>query len=151
MKKLLAFVTVATLGAAACASGTDTGGSTSDESAITITMVDSRFEPAKLTIDKGEELTFEFKNEGAVPHDAFIGDKQGQMAHEREMRMQNENSDEMQETHGGHGMTDEGGITVQPGKTGTLQHRFTEAGTYYIGCHQKGHYEGGMRVKLTVS
>jgi uncharacterized cupredoxin-like copper-binding protein len=149
MRKLLALLTIATLGAAAVACGSDTndGASAADEDAIEITMLDSRFRPAELTVDKGEDLTLAFTNKGAIPHDAYVGDKDAQKDHEREMRMQDEQGDA---GHGEHDKTDEGGITVQPGDTGTLEHRFTKAGTYYIGCHQEGHWDAGMRVKLTV-
>ena len=54
------------------------------------------------------------------------------------------------EAHGGgHGDTD--GITVEPGERGETTHTFgDEAGEVLIGCHQPGHYEGGMVATIDV-
>jgi uncharacterized cupredoxin-like copper-binding protein len=52
--------------------------------------------------------------------------------------------------HSAHGGSDDA-LTVEPGKTGELQHTFDAAGETLIGCHEPGHYEAGMRVAVTVS
>jgi uncharacterized cupredoxin-like copper-binding protein len=84
-----------------------------------------------------------FHNRGKLSHDAFIGDAQAQADHEREMRQSDD------DTHGMHG--DGKGITVDPGKTGTLTFTFDRTGTIEIGCHQPGHYAAGMKVAVTVA
>lgn len=35
-------------------------------------------------------------------------------------------------------------IGLKPGETKSLTWRFTEAGEVLYGCHEPGHYEGGM-------
>ena len=134
---LVAFVLVTT----SCGTNTETPQASGD--IVTIEMRDSVFEPRKLEVDAGDEVTFRFVNRGSLTHDAFIGDEEEQDDHEQEMRSSNE--DEHSE-HGG-----AAGITVDPGKSGTLTHRFDEEGEVLIGCHQPGHYAGGMVVKVTVN
>jgi uncharacterized cupredoxin-like copper-binding protein len=48
---------------------------------------------------------------------------------------------------GGHGGGD--AVEVEPGDDGELTYRFEEPGEYRIGCHQPGHYEDGMRMRVT--
>jgi uncharacterized cupredoxin-like copper-binding protein len=109
---------------------------------VTIEMRDTAFKPSKLTAERGETIRFRFVNHGRLKHDAFIGDKHAQRSHEKEMR------DGMTE----HGMHDAGmdAITVAPGRTGRITHRFDKRGTFMIGCHQPGHYAAGMVAKITV-
>ncbi len=109
---------------------------------VDIEMRDNDFSPAGISVKAGERVQFVFHNEGAVAHDAYIGDETAQSAHEQEMRM----SDEM--GHGGHGGD---GTTVEPGQTGTLSHSFANAGNTIVGCHQKDHYALGMRINVNVT
>jgi uncharacterized cupredoxin-like copper-binding protein len=41
-------------------------------------------------------------------------------------------------------------MTINPGETNELTWHFTEPGTVLIGCHQVGHYAGGMKATITV-
>ena len=148
MRRMLALLGILVTIAAACSSGETTAGKISAET-LEIRMRDSAFVPKTLTVRRGQEIRFEFENEGAVKHDAFIGDKDAQKDHEQEMRMQDDEKG-MDADHGEHGMTTKGGITIGPGKHGTLTHRFTKKGTFYIGCHQAGHYAAGMKMRITV-
>lgn len=55
---------------------------------------------------------------------------------------------------GGNGqdsMSDEGGITVEPGETGEITHTFEAGSRLLIGCHEEGHYVAGMRAMLNVN
>lgn len=57
------------------------------------------------------------------------------------------------ETDNGHDMDNMGPdrmVTVKPGSTRTLVHRFGTDETMLIGCHQPGHYEAGMKATVTV-
>jgi uncharacterized cupredoxin-like copper-binding protein len=47
--------------------------------------------------------------------------------------------------HGAH--ADE---SVEPGETASIDYTFTEAGDLLAGCHQPGHYEGGMVARISV-
>ncbi len=123
-------ILVAALLASSCAS------SDPADRTIAITMRDNAFSPRTITVDRGETIGFRFTNRGKVAHDAFVGDARAQRMHEGEM-----------DEHGGHGGE---GTTVEPGGSATLTHRFTEAGTIEIGCHQPGHYEDGMKLHVTV-
>lgn len=127
--------------AAGCAGGTSPS---SDADEIEITMRDTVFDPSSVEVEKGEEVTFRFVNRGSLEHDAFIGDDEAQDEHEQAMR------DAEVDKHDAHGAGDEG-VTVAPGKSATLTHTFDERGEVLIGCHQPGHYAGGMVVKVTVT
>lgn len=108
---------------------------------IDVTMRDIHFDPAAVTVKAGETVTFVFHNEGDIIHDAFIGNEEAQEEHEEEMR----------EGGGHHGQDHQGGIRVEPGKTASITHTFGKAGTTFIGCHEPGHYAGGMKVTVTVT
>lgn len=103
-------------------------------------MVDIGFEPTSIEASAGETIRFVFQNAGAVDHDAFIGDA----------RAQEDHGEAMASTHGGHGEDSDAAVTVEPGETGELVHTFDEPGELLIGCHQPGHYEGGMRLSVNV-
>lgn len=112
---------------------------------VNVDMRDNDFSPASISVKAGEQVQFLFKNNGTVPHDAYVGDEAAQQAHEVEMRMSSSSASGDPDHHG------EGGITVQPGQTGTLSHTFDRAGTTIIGCHVEGHYADGMRILVTVT
>ena len=160
MRKLLAVLAVAALGAAACASETDTGATTTSGpvagDVVKVKMKGTMFVPSTLTVRKGQTVRFEFTNKDPLKHDAYVGDADAQDDHERAMRMmdaessKNNDGEMMDEGHGDHADTDEGGITIKKRKHGTLTHTFAEKGTTYIGCHQPGHYAAGMRMTITV-
>lgn len=97
------------------------------------------FEPSDISVGAGETVTFRLINEGSTDHDFTLGDQQTQEEHEAEM--------------GGMGGMDHGEpnvILVPAGETAELTWRFGESGTVLIGCHQPGHYDGGMTGQVTV-
>ncbi len=143
LRSLLVGVVLVTV---AC--GGSDGSSTSvtgDARTVEVTMADNRFEPATLTVARGEEVKFVLRNAGTVVHDAYVGDAEAQAEHEADMRGSGGGHD----AHGGNGGA--GAITVEPGKAGTLTHTFDEAGEIEIGCHEPGHYAGGMKIAVVVS
>lgn len=144
LRSLLVGVVLVT---AACggSDGNSTGGA-GDARTVEVTMADNRFEPATLTVARGEEVKFVLRNAGTVVHDAYVGDAEAQAEHEADMRGGGGGHD----AHGG-GDDGAGAITVEPGKTGTLTHTFDEAGEIEIGCHEPGHYAGGMKIAVVVS
>jgi uncharacterized cupredoxin-like copper-binding protein len=91
-----------------------------------------RFEPPSFTVSIGETVGFVVHNAGQAVHEFYIGDEAAQMEHAEEMRM------------GAMMHDDPDGVTVQPGETETLEYTFTEAGQLLVGCHEPGHYAGGM-------
>lgn len=106
---------------------------------VDIVMKDIAFTPTTLSVKQGDTVKFRFANTGAVLHEAVIGNVDVQA--QAEMAMQ----------HGGHqGMNMANVIEVKPGATGELTVTFDKAGDVVIGCHQPGHYAGGMRATVTV-
>lgn len=129
---------------AACSSrGSNAPGATSAPSGprvIEVTMTDDlRYQPAGLTVSAGETIRFEITNAGQIRHEFFIGDEDEQAAHEDEMR-------EM----GGMAHDEPNGVAVDPGQTKSLEHTFRAADSTLIGCHEPGHYDGGMVATVTV-
>jgi uncharacterized cupredoxin-like copper-binding protein len=126
----------------ACGSGDDAPAvaPAGEDRTIEVEMRDIAFAPTTLDVRAGEKVRFLFKNTGQVTHDAFIGDQAAQDAHEREMR----------EGHGDHGKGSNA-ITVAPGKTAQLVYTFERPGQIVLGCHQPGHYTGGMKAAINVA
>ncbi len=138
----VAALTVGALTLAACGDDDTTAGTASSPRTVEIDMLDIEFSPDAVDVQEGETVRFVFHNEGAVTHDAFIGDEAAQEDHEMEMRGMG----------GGHDtMGDEGGITVMAGETGQVTHTFAQGEDLLIGCHQEGHYAAGMRIMVTMS
>jgi len=53
---------------------------------------------------------------------------------------------------GGHEMSRvRNAVTAGPGETAELTWRFDESGDLLFGCHEPGHYDGGMVGQITVS
>jgi uncharacterized cupredoxin-like copper-binding protein len=139
MKRLLAIALLAVL--AACGSS-DEEPAANDPSARTVEveMRDIAFAPTSVDVRAGEKVRFVFRNTGQVVHDAFIGDQAAQDAHEKEMR----------EGHADHG-DGANAVSVKPGKTATLTYTFDRPGQILLGCHQPGHYTGGMKAAINIA
>ena len=99
-------------------------------------MDDLRFDPDQLDVQVGEMVRFELVNDGQVTHEFLIGDEQAQA----------EYADEMAD--GGHAA--HAGETVDPGQTVSFDYTFDQAGELLAGCHEPGHYDGGMVATITV-
>lgn len=143
---------------AACGGGHDHGTAATGSRIVDVSMTDMAFSPLTFTAAAGETVTFRFRNDGKVVHEAVIGDADYQAEHSAAMMS---GATGMSGDHGmdhgsDHGM-DHGGtgadtaVTVKPGKTGELTYRFDKSGTMFIGCHQPGHYEAGMKATVAVS
>ncbi|MCA1570360.1 MAG: hypothetical protein LC798_08610 [Chloroflexi bacterium] len=42
------------------------------------------------------------------------------------------------------------GVSVEPGQTQAFDYTFDEPGQLLAGCHEPGHYDGGMVADITV-
>jgi uncharacterized cupredoxin-like copper-binding protein len=126
---------------AACApSGGGASPSEQAPRAIQVTMTDElRFEPAEFTVRAGETVRFEVTNAGQIVHEFLIGDEAAQEQFEMEMS----------EGNGMQHDTD-AGVSVEPGEGDTFDYTFDEAGDLLAGCHEPGHYAGGMVATITV-
>ncbi|MBA2281894.1 MAG: cupredoxin domain-containing protein [Acidimicrobiia bacterium] len=140
----LAAVALFAIGGAACGSDDDATAGNGDVRTVEIDMADNVFEPDSVDVNRGETVRFVFTNTGEVAHDAFVGDTAAQDGHEMDMR-----EAEGDEHGSGHG--DSGAVTVEPGDTAELTHTFDESGSLEIGCHQPGHYDGGMKLAIDVT
>ena len=144
MKRFLSLLVVPALAfLAACGSddgSTDAGAGQGADRTIDVEMRDIAYSPTSVDVRVGETVRFNFKNTGQVTHDAFIGDATAQDAHEKEMR----------EGHADHG-GDKNAVSVKPGKSASLTHTFDRPGQLLIGCHEPGHYTGGMRITVNVA
>lgn len=94
------------------------------------------FEPASIEVAAGEVITFIVENPGSAHHEFVLGDAA------------------YQEMHGGedHDMGHmDNAVDLPPGETAELTWRFDEAGEVLFGCHEPGHYDGGMVGTITVT
>lgn len=155
MRRLLTALALAAFIAAGCAN-TDGSASNSEAKTIDVTMTDSKYEPGTLTVTKGQKITFRFTNNGALVHEALIGNRQDQDDHAKEMMASTTTMDGMHSTMDGDGMSGVHHadtvkmVTVQPKTSKDLTMTFDTAGEYLIGCHQPGHWEAGMKATVTV-
>lgn len=143
MRRVLTLLAVPALALLVACGSTDKGTTSAGSGAvrtIDVEMRDIAYSPTSLDVRAGEKVRLRFKNTGQVVHDAFIGDAAAQDQHEKEMRG----------AHGDHAMESEG-LSVKPGKTGELTYSFDTPGQILIGCHEPGHYTGGMKVTVNVA
>lgn len=96
------------------------------------------FDPPELSVDAGETIRFVVTNAGRAPHEFVLGDSAYQAEHEQGME------------HGGHGMSTDNAVEVEPGETQELTWTFTSPGEVLYACHVEGHYKGGMVGTVTV-
>ena len=128
----------------ASASGLDTGGhgSAADARTVEVSMTDElRFEPDTITVAPGETVRFVVTNTGESVHEFLIGDEAAQAGFEAEMS----GGEEMDHDTGA-------GVSVDPGQTETFDYTFGDTDEMILaGCHEPGHYEGGMVATIDVS
>lgn len=98
------------------------------------------FEPATLSVRRGEIVTFVVTNGGQAAHEFTLGDTATQQEHASAM------------AHMPAGMAHDSpnSIALEPGQTKRLTWHFGGAGTLEYGCHEPGHYGAGMRGQITV-
>lgn len=99
------------------------------------------FDPAIIQVQAGEVVTFVVANPGQAVHEFVIGD----------VATQEEHADEMAEMQDMEMADDPNAVTVAPGETAELTWRFPASGAVLYGCHQPGHYAGGMAGGFEIS
>lgn len=110
------------------------GNAADADTTIRVTASDSlRFDPPTLEVNKGDTVTFVVENAGADEHEFVLGDAQYHEEHAQEMGAGH-----------GHMTASDNAIELDPGETEKLTWTFTEPGWVLFGCHEDGHYEGGM-------
>ena len=139
--KTLVRVTVLTVAVSAIGSTAGHAQLNSSPMKFGIKMADNVYSKKALKVRKGEAISFVFSNSGKLVHEAVVGTRAEQVAHEKEMVAM-----------GGMAMADEpNAIQVKPGKSKTLTYTFAKAGAYEIGCHIPSHYKAGMKIDVIVS
>ena len=104
-------------------------------------MSDSmRFTPAQITVKKGDTVKFVVTNSGKQLHEMVIGTEQELAKHAELMRK-----------HPGMEHHAPYMAHVRPGGKETLVWTFTNPGTFMYGCLIPGHWEAGMKGRITVS
>lgn len=128
-------------GLAACAGGESTPGGGGEPRTIEVNMTDEfRFEPAQFTVAPGETVRFELTNVGELVHEFLIGDEAAQAEFEEQM------------SAGEIDHETDAGVSVEPGQTETFDYTFPDAeGELLAGCHEPGHYDGGMVATISVT
>jgi uncharacterized cupredoxin-like copper-binding protein len=116
---------------------------------VTVTMTDNVYRPTRIEVRKGDEVVFRFVNEGKLVHEAFLGDENAQEEHAATMAGGSGHAG-MPTDHGGMAMGHDPMVTVPPGRTAEMRHRFDETGAVLLGCHQPGHWEAGMKATVDV-
>ncbi|MBA2273081.1 MAG: hypothetical protein H0W21_04150 [Actinobacteria bacterium] len=106
-----------------------------DQEVVLDALDDLRFDPANVDVTADDTVTFVVKNVGDNPHEFVLGDEQYQLEHEREMNAHHDSVN---------------AIELDPGETGELTWTFDKAGSVLFGCHEPGHYKGGMVGTITV-
>jgi uncharacterized cupredoxin-like copper-binding protein len=114
---------------------------TDDVRTIAVSMTDElRFEPDAFSVAAGETVRFEVTNEGQSAHEFLIGDQAAQAEFEAEM------------ADGGMHHETDAGVSLDPGQTDSFEYTFDSgAGELLAGCHEPGHYDGGMVATITVT
>tara|TARA_R110000787_G_scaffold204574_1_gene315090 strand:+ start:615 stop:1190 length:576 start_codon:yes stop_codon:yes gene_type:complete len=123
---------------------------------VTVEMTDNRYSPEKIAVRKGETVRFVIRNKGQLVHEFNIGTAAMHAAHQKEMMMMAEhgaleadkiNHDKMKMDMGG-GKTmehnDPNSVLLEPGKSGEVVWKFTEAAQIEFACNVPGHYDAGM-------
>lgn len=106
---------------------------------IKITALDIKYDKPEIKVKAGETIKFVLTNAGKLRHEFMIGDAEEQSEHAEMMKQMPDM------VH-----ADANTITVEPGETNSLVWQFTKAGTVEIACHIPGHYEAGMKSRVTV-
>ncbi len=99
-----------------------------------------RFNHAHFTVMQGETIRIVLRNVGQLPHELVLGDEKSLREHAELMRK----NPEMEHA-------DPNQVGVAPGKKGELVWQFSKAGTVHFACLHPGHYEAGMRGRITVT
>ena len=108
---------------------------------VRVDMTDQmRFNPAEITVKRGEIVRFVPVNKGQVLHEMVLGTMEDLKKHaELMLKHPGMEHDEPYMAH------------VAPGKSGEMGWQFTKTGEFFYGCLIPGHFEAGMIGKVRVT
>lgn len=98
------------------------------------------FEPSTLSISEGETIRLKFTNEGELDHEFVMDVREGILEHKALM----EKFPEMEHA-------DPNAIKLAPGAAGEIIWTFAQAGDFDFACLIPGHYESGMKGRISVT
>ena len=108
---------------------------------VRIGMTDAMdYDPASLTVRRGETVRFAVRNGGRLVHEFVLGTDAGLLAHRETMT-----------SHPDMRHDEPGMLSLEPGGSGEVIWTFTEPGTFTYACLRPGHYEAGMRGEVVVA
>ena len=111
---------------------------------ITITMLEEQdgmiFTPKELQFRKGDTVTLNFVNTGALKHEFVMDTQENVLEHKAVM----EKNPDMEHA-------DDNSISLEPGQKGQITWTFTKSGDFAFACLIPGHYESGMHGSLKVN
>jgi len=102
-----------------------------------------RFYPDQLESQAGQAVRLVVHNAGRLPHEQVLGSAEQIREHAQQMKQGQAHAHN-------HGAAGAAAIEVEPGKTGELVLRFAQPGRFEMARLIPGHYEAGMRGRLTV-
>ena len=100
---------------------------------------DMIFEPATLEINQGETIRFHVTNKGELEHEFVIDTVEGNAKHKEMMAA-------MEMAH-----DDPNSVSLEPGDSGEVIWKFSNAGSFEFACLIPGHYESGMHGPIEVA
>lgn len=103
---------------------------------VVLDIEHSRFEPAHVTVERGETVRFVVRNHDPIDHELIVGDQAVQDLHEAG-------------TEAHHGAKP-GEVSVAPQAEAETIYTFTSGQDILFGCHLPSHWDYGMRGEITV-
>ena len=100
---------------------------------------DMIFEPATLEINQGETIRFHVTNKGELAHEFVIDTVEGNAKHKEMMAAMEMEHD------------DPNSVSLEPGDSGEVIWKFSNAGSFEFACLIPGHYESGMHGPIEVA
>jgi uncharacterized cupredoxin-like copper-binding protein len=129
----------------ACSGGQGPASGGDAERVIRVEALDSlAFEPDSVSVRAGETVQFVVTNSGEEAHEFVLGPESVQMTHE-------EASDAGEEHGGMHAEGQLAALELSPGETEEAVVTLEQTGDVLFGCHEPGHYDGGMVGTVTVT
>lgn len=107
-------------------------------------LPEKKFDPASVSVKRGETVTFRVTNTADEMHEFVLGDEKTQEDHDEEMAGMPMESMKMADISNR--------ITMEPGETKEITWKFPDKETTVLyGCHMPGHYAAGMKGTITVA
>lgn len=136
-------------------------GQAAEESAadrvVKVDMDEMSFEPAELTVEKGETVKFVVTNTGRMVHEFNIGTDAMHDKHRREMlkmmqkgMMTRRDIREERMQTAGMMHDDPNSVLLEPGEKGEIVWKFSGSQNLEFACNVPGHRAGGMKGRIAI-